>query len=356
MTESSSPPDAASRARTGAVDGRVDGRVDGPVEPALVDEGFAAVPGAVDLGWQGLPSLLPPDELARLTRPSPLRALATIAFDWLSWILVAALALRVDRAWLWPLAWVWIGSRLHGLGVLAHDGAHGLLLPRRRWNDAVVELLLAWPILLSPAAYRHLHRGHHRFLNTASDPDWARNRPDELVGSPSWTHTLRVLLGLSGRQARLVDMMRPAGADARPLVPPLRVAAAVVVVAAVASLGLWREALLVWGAPFVFWFLPSMRLKGIAEHFAVANTSPLNAARTVIAGPLERWLVAPHAVHFHIEHHLFPSIPCTRLAEAHRALLRVPRFVDGAHLTRGYVAFLRECVAARRPSTGGLPR
>jgi fatty acid desaturase len=96
-----------------------------------------------------------------------------------------------------------------------------------------------------------------------------------------------------------------------------------------------------------------MRLKGIAEHFAVANTSPLNAARTVQAAPWERWLIAPHNVHFHIEHHLFPSIPCTRLAEAHGALLREPRYVQGAHLTRGYVAFVREVLAARRerPST-----
>jgi fatty acid desaturase len=309
---------------------------------------FDAVPGAVDLGWQGMPSLLSPDELARLTRPAPWRAMGAVAFDWCSWVLVAAIALRAGVPWLWPLAWVWIGSRLHALGVLAHDGAHGLLLPRRRWNDVVVELFLAWPVLLSPAAYRRLHRGHHRFLNTAQDPDWARNRPDELVGSPSWGHTLRVLLGLSGRQARLVDMMRPAGDDARPLVPPLRVLVLVVVVAVVAWRGWWVEALLVWAAPFAFWFLPSMRLKGIAEHFAVANTSPLSSARTVLPSPLERWLVAPHNVHFHVEHHLFPSIPCTRLADAHRALSRVPRFVDGAHLTRGYAAFLRECIVARR--------
>jgi len=265
--------------------------------------------------------------------------------------LVAAVALSAQRAWVWPWAWVWIGSRMHGLGVLAHDGAHGLLWPRRRWNDLIVELLLAWPILLSPVAYRALHRGHHRHLNTAADPDWARNRPDELVGSPSWLHTLRVLLGLSARQARLVDLLRPADARARPLVPPLRVLVLALVVAVVVWRGWWVEALLVWAVPFVVWFLPTMRLKGIAEHFAVANTSPLNAARTVLASPLERWLIAPHAVHFHLEHHLFPSIPCTRLPEAHRRLTRDPRFARDAHLTRGYVAFLRECVLAR----GGAP-
>ncbi len=325
----------------------------GPPSPALAegdDDGgdLAAVPGAAHLGWQGMPSLLPADELQRLTRPAPWRALWAIAFDWASWIVVAALALHFDRLWLWPCAWVWIGSRLHGLGILAHDGAHGLLLPRRRWNDLVVELLLAWPVLLSPAAYRHLHRGHHRFLNTAEDPDWARNRPDELIGSPSWVHTLRVLLGLSGRQARLVDMMRPAGGSARPLVPPLRALVAIVVLAVVAWRGWWTGLLLVWAVPFVVWFLPTMRIKGIAEHFAVADTSPLNAARTVLAGPLERWLVAPHGVHFHLEHHLFPSIPCTRLREAHARLLRQPRFCEEAHLTRGYVAFLRECLAARQ--------
>ncbi len=301
----------------------------------------AALPGANELSWQGMPSLLPADALAALVRPAPWRALGLIAFDWGTWILAAALGLWAQQAWLWPLLWVWIGSRLHGLGILAHDGAHGLLWPSRRINDLVVELVLAWPILLSPARYRHMHRGHHRHLNTPADPDWARNRPDELLRSPSRLHTLRVLLGVNLRQARLIDLVRPAGDEP----PPLRLLVLVLVVAVVAWQGLWVQAFLVWGAPFLAWFLPTMRLKGIAEHFAVKNDSPLSAARTVVASPLERWLIAPHGVNFHLEHHLFPSIPCTRLAQAHRRLLRESRFATHAHLTRGYLAFLRECLS-----------
>jgi fatty acid desaturase len=301
----------------------------------------ALVPGAGELAWQGMPSLLPGDALMSLVRLAPWRALGLIAFDWCTWILVAALGLWAQQAWLWPLLWVWIGSRLHGLGILAHDGAHGLLLPRRRWNDVVVELLLAWPILLSPSRYRQMHRGHHRHLNTPADPDWARNRPDELLHSPSRLHTLRVLLGFNLRQARLVDFVRPAGDEP----PSLRLLVLLVVVGVVAWQGWWGQAFLVWGAPFLVWFLPTMRLKGIAEHFAVKDTSPLSAARTVVASPLERWLIAPHGVNYHLEHHLFPSIPCTRLAQAHQRLLRESRFTDEAHLTHGYLGFLRECVS-----------
>jgi fatty acid desaturase len=329
-----------------------------PDQQAVVadeDSGAAAadrrLPGAADLQWQGMPSLLAPELIARLTRPAPGRAIACVASDWGTMVAAASLGLWLREAWLWPLLWMCIGSRLHALGILAHDGAHGLLLPHRKANDCVVELFLAWPLFLSPASYRALHRGHHRFLNTGADPDWVRNRPDELASS-SLLQFLQVMLGVSPRQAALVHMIRPSSrASHSPSpgssVPPLRYVVLVVVVAGVAWMGVWREALLVWAAPFFLWFLPTMRLKGIAEHFAVANTSPLTAARTVLAGPWERYFLAPHNVHFHLEHHLFPSIPCTRLPEAHQALSAVPAFRTAAHVTGGYVAFLGECLAFR---------
>jgi len=44
-------------------------------------------------------------------------------------------------------------------------------------------------------------------------------------------------------------------------------------------------------------------------------------ARTTLANPIERALIAPYWVNYHAEHHLFMYLPCYRLPEAHRLLI-----------------------------------
>jgi fatty acid desaturase len=97
--------------------------------------------------------------------------------------------------------------------------------------------------------------------------------------------------------------------------------------------------------PAVSWFLVIMRLKGKAEHFAVEDTEAANATRTVKAGIFSRLFIAPKNVHFHIEHHLYPSVPFHQLPALHEALMEHTAFRERAHLTSSYVKYLVECAA-----------
>jgi len=49
-------------------------------------------------------------------------------------------------------------------------------------------------------------------------------------------------------------------------------------------------------------------------------SSPLTAARTNVAPAWVEWLVFPHHVNYHIEHHLYASVPHYHLAELHREM------------------------------------
>jgi fatty acid desaturase len=84
------------------------------------------------------------------------------------------------------------------------------------------------------------------------------------------------------------------------------------------------------------------RIRATAEHLRVPATHELNATRTVLPSWWERLLIAPYGVNFHLEHHLFPSVPGYNLRRLHRGLMQDPEFAERAHITRGYVGLFRE--------------
>ena len=69
---------------------------------------------------------------------------------------------------------------------------------------------------------------------------------------------------------------------------------------------------------------------------ADANDSdPRMSTRTVIAPAWQRWLLAPHGVNFHLEHHLLPGVPCYHLP-AFRARLVEMGWLDRVPVFSGY--------------------
>jgi fatty acid desaturase len=114
--------------------------------------------------------------------------------------------------------------------------------------------------------------------------------------------------------------------------------------------GFWRWYLLLWFLPLVTVLQAILRFRAILEHGAVDDTStPLKAARTNFVPAYLYWILFPHDVHYHIEHHLYPSIPHYRLAECHRRL-RGLGVLDGAEVAT-LSEVLRKVFAEPRTAT-----
>ena len=84
------------------------------------------------------------------------------------------------------------------------------------------------------------------------------------------------------------------------------------------------------------------RLRNIAEHACVAKDEPdpLRHARTTIAGPLERLLIAPYYVNYHGEHHMFMHVPCWKLPGLHRAIHAKPQ-AEAMEVAPSYASVLK---------------
>ncbi len=285
-------------------------------------------------------------ELAPLTELSDLRSAWAIAQT----VGVIALALLFGL-WAWPSAWmliavVAIGIQQHALFILAHEAAHYRLFKDRSVNDAVGRLI-GMAGAISMCTYRVVHRLHHNNLYTEEDPDTAihggyprgtaylwKKLGQDLVGWNAWK-TFAYFFGAPAindetkRAARPLDdtspQLRKAAREDRWFVVAFQVALPV----ACLALGGWRglaQYALFWILPMLTVLQPILRLRAICEHGAVSDlSSPLTAARSnrtvgSVANVLGRWLLFPHHVNYHLEHHLYPAVPHYRLPALHRLL------------------------------------
>ncbi len=86
--------------------------------------------------------------------------------------------------------------------------------------------------------------------------------------------------------------------------------------------GYLLQYLVLWVLPLVTVVQAILRLRAIAEHGATTDfSSPLTAARTNLAPAWLEWLIFPHHVNYHIEHHLYASVPHYHLPALHRETL-----------------------------------
>lgn len=307
------------------------------------------------------PTTLDPGVVRALSELRPAVSTAHIALEWLCIVLAVVLYKRFDSPWLYPIVVAFIGARQHGLLVLAHDAAHYRLFRNRALNDWVGEALLAWPfVLVTMRAYRRNHFPHHRHLMTERDPDWVRKQTPEWVFPQSPLQLARLLLtyasGLGFVRFAVVASRLPkepkSGLSAEDrLFARARIAYLIAAAALITVLGGWTTVLLFWFVPYLTWMQLCFHVRSIAEHFAIQGRSGVFAqTRTVIASVFDRIFLVPKNVGYHLEHHLYPSVPFYRLPELHRTLMAQPRYRESAHVTRGYWRVLRECTAAREPA------
>ena len=297
-----------------------------------------------------IPRLLSKEEIRNF---SQIDSVKFTAAGVLEYSLIAA-AVWISEIWwnplIYALAVIVIGSRINGLGGLMHDAAHYRGYVNRQLNDFIGEIL-ALPTSASMAGYRNTHFAHHRELNSEKDPDLQRMRglkEYEFPAPPASVlmHILQYLSGLKiatalGGFHKDKDTRDIAAAVARARLfffATLLVSSIVV--------GFWKLLLLYWIVPLMTVFLAIRYLRSVAEHYAVEHENVLNESRTVLAPFWERWLIAPWGLNYHLEHHLFPGVPCFRLAELHRLLMTRDPYPEVAHVTHGYFSgLLRDCAS-----------
>lgn len=282
---------------------------------------------------------LPAGVVQRLAAISNLRAARSVLQE----VIVIAALIAAALHWWTPavviVCVVLIGTRQHALFVLAHDAAHYRLFEPRWLNDALGRAC-ATVLGYSMRTYRVVHRLHHNNLYGPADPDTAlhggypRGRGylvkkllKDLAGLTAWK-TYAYFFGAPAINTETNVALRPLNDTSERLRSEARRDRVVVIgfhaasFAAAAASGLLLEYCVLWLLPLATVVQALLRLRAVAEHGATTDfSSPLTAARTNLAGPLLAWLLFPHRVNYHVEHHLYASVPHYNLPELHREMV-----------------------------------
>ena len=268
-----------------------------------------------------------------------------------NWVLLVHPALWVLAATMmvcWPstpvrlLGYVVIGSAIHAMATLMHEGIHGTLF-RNRSLDRVVGFLMGAPALFSFTAYKVAHLIHHRHNRTEKDPDeftnYSRSRLMQSLLFYSWG-IVGMLIYLFHIPATALTRGRPA--DRRSVIIEylllLGIYAGVFVVAARNG----RVDLVVH-----LWILPMCvailfgNLRGWAEHTMTRAGHPLTQSRTVTSNGVVSFMMCN--LNYHLEHHLCPGIPWYNLPKLHTLLQ--PEYKEaGSFIYQSYLQFLWDAV------------
>lgn len=297
----------------------------------------------------------------RFAEPSLPTWLLAVGFEWS--MIAATLWLCAVRSewWVWLAAIFFIGTRQHALGVLAHEGSHFLVCKSRYWNDLLGNCLTAYPLGLSIQGYRTTHLQHHWYLETPDDP----SRVSVEKHTKDWTfpmsraYFVRMLLkdvtGLSQKsEASLLRYLWDIpGGRASHLIRMFSVQA--LFIAFAAANGMLHAYFLLWLLPLFTVTVTIYHVRAIAEHSGLGEqehryrrnyVDPLTVTRTTTMGAVARFLFAPYNISYHIEHHLYPSVPVFKLRALHETLREKPAYAASAHVTPGHRALIQELTAS----------
>jgi fatty acid desaturase len=233
-----------------------------------------------------------------------------------------------------------IASRQHALMVLTHDGIHKRLSRSLWMNDWCTRLTAAFPVFISLAKWRFIHLYHHQYTHTADDPDRAIYARYPLASKKWRLLLLRDLCGVNilSTLKYFVDIPFITTDFNRQFLGEAREAQYRQIADMRAFVVFWSVMFIVglsYGGSkavwlfVLYWLVPyctctqvCFRIRGAIEHGNVPDPqNPYQQTRTYFLSPVLGFFFAPKQVNYHLEHHLYPSVPFYNLPRLH-ALLR----------------------------------
>ncbi len=258
------------------------------------------------------------------------RNVLSISSNWLQMSAAMALFFFYPNVITFLVALVIIGSRQFALAVLAHDAAHNLLFENNKVNDWAGQWFCAYPIFQDNRVYRPYHLKHHRHTETDDDPDLVLSSPFPITKRSFIRKVFRDLTGITGVKrywGSLSSIFRTKGDNVFNKISKTSnklhgfLISNLIIFVLISTTMHWSLFLLLWWLPSFTYYSLIIRIRNISEHAVTPGNNDFDNTRTTKSTVLTRFLMVPHNVNYHLEHHLFTRCPWYNLPKAHSMMI-----------------------------------
>ncbi len=277
----------------------------------------------------------------------------SIFSNWLQIVIAMIIFYYFPSAITFLMALIVVGSRQFALAVLMHEAAHNLLFKNKRVNDFVSQWFCAYPIFSDTTPYRPYHLAHHRFTETSQDPDLVLSSPFPITKVSFARKVFRDITGLTGLRRYSIafsSIFKTQGESNLEryslILKKLRgffITNFIIFIFLTLFLH-WSIFFLLWWVPAFTYYSLIVRIRNIAEHAVTPGENDFNNTRTTKASLLVRYLMVPHHVNYHLEHHLFTRCPWYNLPKAHE-MLKQKGFSDKMCIENSYFNVLKKATS-----------
>jgi fatty acid desaturase len=292
-----------------------------------------------------LAKLLTKQEIDQLMERSDWKAIWELCFTWGVIVGVISVAIIWTNPITLVLAWIVVGARQLALAILMHDFSHYAMFKRKRVNQLVGQWLCAYPMFLDLEKYREYHLSHHSHTGSNKDPDLYLVNMYPSSEKSLIRKFLRDLVGFTGIKSYIGLAMMNMGLLEYELggrVIKKNKDSSKLEQGKSLIKGWWGPVtinligfavfclvqkpwlfLALWICPLLTTSMFFLRIRSIAEHGVTPDrNNPLQNTRTTLATWYQKFLFAPHNVHYHLEHHLLMTVPSYNLPAMHSLLLK----------------------------------
>ena len=258
------------------------------------------------------------------------RNVLSISSNWLQMSAAMTLFFFYPNVITFLVALVIIGSRQFALAVLAHDAAHNLLFANNKVNDWAGQWFCAYPIFQDNRVYRPYHLKHHRHTETDDDPDLVLSSPFPITKRSFIRKVFRDLTGITGVKrywGSLSSIFRTKGDNVFNKISKTSnklhgfLISNLIIFILISTTMHWSLFLLLWWLPSFTYYSLIIRIRNISEHAVTPGNNDFDNTRTTKSTVLTRFLMVPHNVNYHLEHHLFTRCPWYNLPKAHSMMI-----------------------------------
>ncbi|MBY0414835.1 MAG: fatty acid desaturase family protein [Bdellovibrionales bacterium] len=257
-------------------------------------------------------------EFKKLNRPVSIIPFLLLMGDWML-ILCGIFLLKSPLTF--AFGFLLLMRQQLSLSVMMHEGVHNLLLENKRMNDLLGIFFCSGPILSHFHGYRNLHMKHHRHALSSEDPGQYllkshRESPRAFILDilKDLSFITYISLGFkvdTGKITKTALALNLLG----------QVFGLIMVWVLFKLFGLsFSYYIFCWVIPLVTIHQVVLRIRALMEHGGFSYHKEAEACnRSVKAGWVTK-ILAPHNINYHIEHHLYPTIPSYRLVHISKKL------------------------------------